>query len=59
LVTKLKPNINIVVVHPQLNSNGHLVDGAMVDVGSLWPCKWLSIERSEVVRLRILYGMFL
>jgi len=35
------------------------VDGAMVDVGSLWPCKWLSIERSEVVRLRILYGMFL
>jgi len=54
----VKPNINLVVVHPQLNNNGHLVDGELVDVGSLWPCKWLC-ERSEVVRLGILYGMFL
>jgi hypothetical protein len=54
----VKPNINLVVVHPQLNNNGHLVDGALVDVGSLWPCKWLS-ERSEVVKLEILYRMFL
>jgi hypothetical protein len=54
----VKPNINLVAIHPQLNNNGHLVDGALVDVGSLWSCKWLS-ERNEVVRLGILYRMFL
>jgi hypothetical protein len=54
----VKPNINLIAAHPQLKNNGHLVDGVLVDVVSLWPCKWLS-ERSEVVRLGILYGMFL
>jgi hypothetical protein len=30
--------INSVEVHPQLNNNRHLVDGALVGVaGSLWP----------------------
>jgi hypothetical protein len=26
-------------VHPQLNNNIHLVDGALVHVGSLWLCQ--------------------
>jgi hypothetical protein len=54
----VKPNIDLVVVHPQLNNNRYLVHGALVDIGSLWPCKWLN-ERSEIVRLGILYEMFL
>jgi hypothetical protein len=29
LVTKVKPNINSVKVHPQLSTNGHPVDGAL------------------------------
>jgi hypothetical protein len=37
LVTKLKPNINSVEVHPQLSNNGHPVDGVLVGAGSLWP----------------------
>jgi hypothetical protein len=38
LVTKVKPNINSVEVHPQLSKNRmHPVDGAMVGAGSLWP----------------------
>ncbi len=37
LVTKLKPNINSVEVHPQQSNNGHPVDGALVGAGSLWP----------------------
>jgi hypothetical protein len=37
LVTKVKPNINSLEVHPQLNNNGHLVDGMLVGVNSLWP----------------------
>ncbi len=32
----MKPNINSIEVHPQLNNKGHLVDGALVGVGSLW-----------------------
>jgi hypothetical protein len=36
LVTKVKPNINSVEVHPQLSKNGHPVDGALVGAGSLW-----------------------
>jgi hypothetical protein len=36
LVTKVKPNINSVEVHPQLINNGHPMDGALVGVGSLW-----------------------
>jgi hypothetical protein len=37
LVTKVKPNINSVEVHPQLSNNGHPVDGALVCAGSRWP----------------------
>jgi hypothetical protein len=37
LVTKVKPNINSVEVHPQLSNKGHPVDGALVGAGSLWP----------------------
>jgi hypothetical protein len=37
LVTKVKPNINSVEVHPQLNNNGHPVDNTLVCAGSLWP----------------------
>jgi hypothetical protein len=39
LITKVKPNINSVEVHPQLSNNGHPVDGALVGAGSLWPTK--------------------
>jgi hypothetical protein len=37
LVTKVKPNINSVDVHPQLSNNGHPVNGVLVGAGSLWP----------------------
>jgi hypothetical protein len=37
LVTKVKPNITSVEVHPQLSNNGHPMDGALVGAGSLWP----------------------
>jgi hypothetical protein len=36
LVTKVKPNINSVEIHPQLSNKGHPVDGAVVGAGSLW-----------------------
>jgi hypothetical protein len=39
LISKVKPNINSVEVHPQLSTNGHPVDGALVGAGSLWPTK--------------------
>jgi hypothetical protein len=32
----VKPNINLVEVHPQLRKNGHPVDGVVVGAGS--PC---------------------
>jgi hypothetical protein len=37
LVTKVKPNITSVEVHPQLSNNRHPVDGALVGAGSVWP----------------------
>jgi hypothetical protein len=37
LVAKVKPNINLVEVHPQLNNDGHPMDGALMGAGSLWP----------------------
>jgi len=40
LVTKMKPNINSVEVHPQLSPNGHPVDGVLVGAGALWPPKF-------------------
>ncbi len=33
----MKPNITLVKVHPQLSSNGHPVDGALMGASSLWP----------------------
>jgi hypothetical protein len=33
LVTKVKPNINSVEVHSQLNNNKHPVDGVLVGAG--------------------------
>jgi hypothetical protein len=37
LVTKVKPNIYSVEVHPGLCNMGHPVDGAWVRAGALWP----------------------
>jgi hypothetical protein len=37
LVTKVKPNINSVEVHPQLSHNRHPVHGAVLGAGSGWP----------------------
>jgi hypothetical protein len=34
VATKLKPNINLVEVHPQLSNKGHPVATALVGVGS-------------------------
>jgi hypothetical protein len=34
MVTKVKPNINSVEVHPQESNNGHPVDGALVGIGT-------------------------
>jgi hypothetical protein len=34
LVTKMKPNINSVEVHPQLSNNRHPVDGVLLGAGS-------------------------
>jgi hypothetical protein len=42
LVTKVKPKIDSVEVHPQLSNKGHPVDGALVDAGSLWPNGFLT-----------------
>jgi hypothetical protein len=32
----MKPDVNSVEVHPQLNHNGHPVDNVLVGAGSLW-----------------------
>jgi hypothetical protein len=40
----VKPNINSVDVHPQLSTNGHPVDGALVGVGSVSP-EYTSLGR--------------
>jgi hypothetical protein len=37
LITKMKPNINSVEVHPQLSNNHHPVDGVLVGAGSVAP----------------------
>jgi hypothetical protein len=36
-VTKVKPDVISVKIHPQLSRNGHPMDGALVGAGSLWP----------------------
>jgi hypothetical protein len=33
----VKPDTNLVEIHPQLSHNGHPVDGALVGAGSLLP----------------------
>jgi hypothetical protein len=33
----VKPNIDSVEVHQQLNNNGHPVESALVGVDSMWP----------------------
>jgi hypothetical protein len=43
MVTKVKPNINSVEVHPQLSNNGYAVDGVLVGAGSLW-LYWCSLS---------------
>jgi len=37
LVTKVKPNIYSVEVHPGLSNMGHPVDGTLVGAGPVWP----------------------
>jgi hypothetical protein len=49
----LKPNTNLIEVHPQLSNNKHPVDGALVGVGSLWPRLALS---SQVFGHRPIYN---
>ncbi len=39
-MTKVKPHINLVEVHPQLSNNKHPMDGVLVGAGSLWPQPW-------------------
>jgi hypothetical protein len=47
LVTKMKPYINSIEVHPQLSNNKHIVDGTSTGVGSLWlcPCEVVLYEQ--------------
>jgi len=53
LVTKVKPNITLVKVHPQLSDNGHPVDGAMVGASSLWPRLPVVVVNSFSPRLPV------
>jgi hypothetical protein len=39
IITKVKPNIISIEVHSQMNNNRHPMDGALVDVSSMWPGK--------------------
>jgi hypothetical protein len=41
LVTKVKPNINLVEVHPQLSNNRHPLDGVLVG-------QWLSCLPNQI-----------
>jgi hypothetical protein len=50
LVTKMKPNINSVEVHPQLSNYGHPVDGLLVGAGSLWPCRFICKINSSLTK---------
>jgi hypothetical protein len=50
LVTKVKPNINSVEVHPQLSKYGHPVDGVLVGAGSLWPCSFICKMNSSLTK---------
>jgi hypothetical protein len=37
LVTKVRPDINSVEVHPKLSNNGYQLDGVLVGASLLWP----------------------
>jgi hypothetical protein len=50
LVTKVKPNINSVEVHPQLSNTRHPVDDARMGAGSLWPLS-LSLSLSLLIQV--------
>ncbi len=50
LVTKMKPNINSVEVHPQLSNYGHPVHGVLVGAGSLWPCSFICKMNSSLTK---------
>lgn len=39
IITKVKPNIISIEVHSQVNNSRHPMDGALVDVSSMWPGK--------------------
>jgi len=60
-VTKVKPNINSVEVHPQLSNNRHPVDGALVGAGLL--CRdsigLLSLQILELARLTWNYVIYM
>jgi hypothetical protein len=47
-VTKLKPDINSVEVHPQLSHIEHPVDGALVSPGSFQPTS-PRVRTSELI----------
>ncbi len=40
LVTKMKPNVNSIQVHPKLSNNIHPMDGVPMSAGSLWLKTW-------------------
>jgi hypothetical protein len=52
LITKLKPNINSVEVHPQLSNSRHPVDGVLVGAGSSNLVKSLSNSNLYGVKKR-------
>jgi hypothetical protein len=47
LITRVKPNINLVKVHPQLSDNGHPVDGALVAAG------WFTLAAAGPVKVPV------
>jgi hypothetical protein len=46
-VTKVKPDINSVEVHPQLKNKKHPMDGAPVGAGPLWAKYTYEFPSSE------------
>jgi hypothetical protein len=40
---------NSIGVHPQLNNNGHPMDGALMGAGSIWP--YFSIANTKLRRI--------
>ncbi len=51
-VTKVKPDVNPVGVHPNLHHKRRLsIDGELVAVGSLWPSIWIC----EAIAVRLVH----